>query len=366
MTAWWTVYQKELLELRRDPKALLVTLGLPALLMPLLFLILSLGLEENSDWLARDVPFLAEGVDSRTLEFLKETGRFDLLSGSAEITRLLSGEAALLLCGSEATYVIRYDSRSQRSLAAAEVLRNLLEELGRRSTLSVRLYPAGESGAGGSGALLLSMTLPLLLLVASAVTPLASAADLGAGEKERGTLEPLLTTRVSRSALLLGKVGALWLMAIAGTLSFLAGTALAYLVAPEVFNLSFEWALFTPGKLLTVATYTLVMGLTFAAVELCLSLLAKTVREAQSFFLPLLILAVAAGYGTLSIDPLYVGNWGYLIPVANLALAVKGSVLGSLELGKAAVTLLSSGLYASVPLFLGFKQLHREAIVAGG
>jgi sodium transport system permease protein len=333
--------------------------------MPLLFLILSLGVEENSDWLARGVPVIAEGVDSTTLEFLRETERFELVSGSAEIARLRSGEAALLLLGSEATYVIRYDNRSQRSLAAAELMRSLLEELSRRSSFSVRLAPAGESAAVDSGALLLSMALPLLLLVASAVTPLASAADFGAGEKERGTLEPLLTTRVSRSALLLGKVCALWLMAIAGTLSFLTGAVLAYFVAPAVLDLSLEWTLVTPVKLVTVAFYTLVMGLTFAAVELFLSLLARTVREAQSFFLPLLIVSVAAGYGTLGVDPLYVGNWSYLIPVANLALAVKGSVLESLNLGEAAVTLLSSSLYLAVPLLLGFKQLHREAIVVG-
>lgn len=362
MRGWWTVFRKELLELLRDPKALLVSLGLPALLMPLLFILLSAGVEETNDWLAGGVPIIVENLDSETAAFLEKSERFELLSGTAEVGRLRSGEAALLVSAQGEERLIRYDGRSQRSLAAAQLMADLLKQISRRSTVTVRLE--APTGRGDSGTLLLSMALPLLLLVASAVTPLASAADLGAGEKERGTLEPLLTSRVSRRVLLLGKAVALWLVALAGALSFLAGTGLAYLLAPGVFDLSIEWAVFRPNTLAVLVAATLLMGLTFATVELFLSFLARSVREAQSFFLPLLILAVAAGYGTLGVDPLYTSQWSYLIPLANLALTVKASLLGSLDPSGAILAVSSSLLYVSLALRLGVWQLNREEVLA--
>ncbi|HKK47722.1 MAG TPA: hypothetical protein VJ932_01410, partial [Alkalispirochaeta sp.] len=172
------------------------------------------------------------------------------------------------------------------------------------------------------------------------------------------------TTRVSRQALLLGKAFALWLVALAGALSFLTGTTLAYVLAPEVFDLSIDWHSFGLGTLFLLSLFTLVMGLTFAVIELFLSLLARSVREAQSFFLPLLILAVAAGYGTLGVDPLYASNWNYFIPLANLALAVKAALLGSLEVTGALMATASSLIYVVAALALGVGLLRREEIVA--
>lgn len=44
----------------------------------------------------------------------------------------------------------------------------------------------------GFGKIMASMMIPLLLMLYSATSTIGAAVDLGAGEKERGTLEPLL------------------------------------------------------------------------------------------------------------------------------------------------------------------------------
>lgn len=76
------------------------------------------------------------------------------------------------------------------------------------------------------------------------------------------------------------------------------------------------------------------------------------------------LVALAAGYGTLGVDPLYASNWNYFIPLANPTLAVKATLLGSLE-GFGALMTTASGLtYVLAKLALGAGQLRREKIVA--
>ena len=54
--------------------------------------------------------------------------------------------------------------------------------------------------------MMLGMLIPMMIIgySGSGIVPIAT--DLGAGEKERGTLEPLLSTSISRSSILIGKL----------------------------------------------------------------------------------------------------------------------------------------------------------------
>jgi len=69
------------------------------------------------------------------------------------------------------------------------------------SPVDVKNDPVNKEKAGG-GVLMLKMLLPLYLIIYAITGPMAAAVDLGVGEKERGTLEPLLTTQASRMQLL--------------------------------------------------------------------------------------------------------------------------------------------------------------------
>ena len=118
----WTVFSKELLELRRDPKALLVSLGLPALLMPLMFALLASGVESTSAWLQQGVPVAVAPGSAELEDLLTQSGTFLPMEGAASEERLLSGEVALLLIPEVQGASIVYDARSQRSLDRKSVV----------------------------------------------------------------------------------------------------------------------------------------------------------------------------------------------------------------------------------------------------
>jgi sodium transport system permease protein len=367
--ATWTVFSKELTELRRDPKALLVSLGLPALLMPLMFALLASGLESTSVWLEEGVPVAVTKGASELEELLRQGGTFVPYQGEATEDRLLSGEVALLLIPEAGGASVVYDSRSQRSLAAADALVALLEKASRspregEKEDSFRVVRRSVAGApGSSSSMLLSMVLPILLLVACAVTPLAAAADFGAGEKERGSLEPLLTTPMERGAFLLGKQGATWVMGIAGALSFFTGSALAYVVAPGLLGGELDFGGLGVVDLILLLLLTALLAFIFSAAELALSFLARSIREAHSFFLPLLIIAVSAGYATFGIDPVHSSLWNYAIPLANIPLTVKAIILHSATPQALLLTFGVGIVLAGLLLLIGLRMLERESLL---
>ncbi len=84
--------------------------------------------------------------------------------------------------------------------------------------------------------LILSTLLPFLMFVFAALSPVALASDTGAGEKERYTLEPLLTNPVSKKEILSGKYLCLIVMGLIGTTAFAAGIIISTVLTPGVFG----------------------------------------------------------------------------------------------------------------------------------
>ncbi|WDC85509.1 ABC transporter permease subunit [Caloramator sp. mosi_1] len=138
---------------------------------------------------------------------------------------------------------IIYDSESTNSQTALDVVEDIInsykdEVVKRRlkakgidisilKPIEVKNEPINKEKAN-QGALILTMLLPLYLIIYAITGPMAAAVDLGAGEKERGTLEPLLTTQASRMQLLFGKLFAITIMGIIGTTSSLTGLYIAF------------------------------------------------------------------------------------------------------------------------------------------
>ncbi len=127
----------------------------------------------------------------------------------------------------------------------------------------------------------------------------ALVADSFAGERERHTLETLLTTRLSDGAILLGKLGAAVLygygmmMAVMAVSLVTLNTALGTWSRPLAYR---------PDVFLAVAGFGFLVSLLIGAVGVTVSLKAKTVRQAgQALSLGILglvaIPALVIGYG---------------------------------------------------------------------
>jgi sodium transport system permease protein len=168
-------------------------------------------------------------------------------------------------------------------------------------------------------------TLPIFVLLAAFIGGMAVAADAGAGERERGSLESLLLHPVSRGSIVAGK----WM---AVSLAALATVALALVVSygvlqhPRLQQLDLPIAL-TVNGVLAMAFILLPLVLAAAAVQLLMAFQSRTFKEAQTKLSMLIFVPMIPGFlfafGTLDPAP-----WMALAPMIGQHMLVTSLVRG--------------------------------------
>ena len=183
------------------------------------------------------------------------------------------------------------------------------------------------------------------------------AIDVMAGEKERGTIETLLTLPVSNMELVTGKYIAvatvalmsafLNMVSIAASLVLLVGS----MGMSEGFNLSEvamgEFVLPLCITVLTIFLFTLVV----VAISMSICALAKSFKEAQNYITPLLLLIMLPSYVTM-IPSMTLTATTASIPVVNIALLIKSVLNFQYDIGLMAIVLASNMALVILTIFI--------------
>jgi sodium transport system permease protein len=181
--------------------------------------------------------------------------------------------------------------------------------------------------------------LPYMFLIFCFTGAMYPALDMGAGEKERGTLETLLTTPVSRYQFLVGKTLTITLAGLfAALVSILSIMGSVWLIEdiPESI-LETAMSILSPSVVAVLISLLVPLTVFFAAAQLSLSFYAKSFKEAQSTVSPLLIAVIFPAF--LGLLPGFsLNTTTALIPVLNVALATKDALAGTLGVGHLVLT----------------------------
>jgi sodium transport system permease protein len=175
--------------------------------------------------------------------------------------------------------------------------------------------------------------LPYLLFLICLSGAMAPATDIGAGEKERGTLETLLISPIDRNKIVMGKF---LTIAFAGTMTALI-TVLSMVIWGLVlsqgmaikFVADFMAQIAILDFLLIFLMLVPVVAI-FSAVLLSISIYAKSFKEAQSYMGPMTILVVVPIMLALLPGVELKGGWAW-VPVTNVSLAMKELVKGTMD-----------------------------------
>lgn len=231
--------------------------------------------------------------------------------------------------GEEAPQVaVYYDSSTTASMEAFTQVTTVLDAY--EASISNRFdVNAGDEGAydvapeGSANALAVSYMasfLPLLILLFLFTSIMSLAAEVVAGEKERGTIATLLVTPVKRSQIALGKVLALSLIAVLGAVVTVA-CVMASL--PQLMQGAFTFDTFGATDYLLIALVVVTTAPLLVAVMAIVSTFAKTTKEAQTYLMPLMIVVMAVGLLGM-VDLPQSGPWVYAVPLYNVVLCLKG------------------------------------------
>lgn len=192
---------------------------------------------------------------------------------------------------------------------------------------------ASEKDATGS---IFSSMLPMLLMIFLFSGCMSVAPEAIAGEKERGTIATILVTPTKRSELAVGKIFALSIIALLSGASSTLGTMLSL---PKLMGgvETMSAAYYTAADYLVLAAVILSTVLLLVALISIISAYAKTIKEAQTSVMPLMIvvifLGVTAMFGSGAKSQLVY----YCIPLYNSVQAMVG--IFSFEMIPAAVAL---------------------------
>lgn len=352
----WVVAVKELRELFRDLRSVVMSVVVPLVLFPALFLIL-------------ESPVRAQREISVEQIVVGTLGGSDHLPESVQRVAV-EGPSALQAHDSpvhlvvETDQIVWFNPRSEASLGAAAVLRTWWDSARiDPEAATLRFRPVAED----PGLLPLASGLPLLLFLASLVSLLPAALDLGAGEKERQTLEPLLIATGRHGAVFAGKLTATVVTGGVGVIAFLSGVTVAVFLAPGVLGEVPTWPIETLGQALVVMLTLGVLVVLLGAVELTVSLLARSPREAQGLFLPVLLIVSGAAYRAILTDLWFVPTELWFVPLLNLGLLLKGALLqaplGAGSLGTVVLVLLQNVILSWVFITVGRRILASEWVL---
>lgn len=389
MGGFGVVFLKELLDNARDKRTLFSSFSV-SILGPIFFVgvmvfVLDRALGESDDAItfavvgAEHAPALMAQLEKQNTEISRESiaePRDLVTNGQHKLVLVINPDyAERYQRGNVNTLTLIHDSSeissTRRNLAQ---LRNMINQYS--STVgTLRLWLRGldpsisrpistqelDVASPAARALTILASLPYFLVLAIFMGGFYLAIDTTAGEREHGSLEPLLTQPVHRSHLVMGKIAA---TSVFGTLSLLIFLLSLYFSVPfvpfERIGMALEIGI---TQLLSVLIVSVPLIFFAAALLTVVASFAKSYKEAQTYLtivvlvptLPLILAQLTNVETTLAI--MFVPSLSQANLMTDL---IKGE---SVSLLNACISMITTSFYAGLLAWVAVLLYRRERIL---
>ena len=211
--------------------------------------------------------------------------------------------------------------------------------------------------------MIFSTMLPMLLLIFMFSGCMAVAPESIAGEKERGTIATLLITPVKRSHIALGKILALSVIAILSGASSTIGTVLSLpkLMGGTTDGMSAD--AYNPGDYAWLALVIFSTVLLLVTAVSIISAFAKTIKEAQGYVSPLMILTMLVGVTGMFGGGIKQSIVYYLIPLYNSVQSMVGIFSFDIVPQYIGVTVAANLVFTGIGVFVLSKMFNSERVI---
>ena len=401
MIRWWvvkTMIKKELLEVVRDRRSMFLTIILPLLLYPLFFLATTqLAVTKVQAIEAEDVivAVVTEKIPQGLTEHIaaEEHLSLQLMVEMNAKKQLAAGTVAAVLAvpsnaqevmdtGGKVRLDLHFDSTREISERAKRQIEQVIGTWA-ESVVAMRLKDNDLSDAFVDplqveseniappvkvGGHLLGSIVPMLVVLMIGLGAFHPAVEITAGEKERGTLQTLLTAPILPVEIVSGKfVGVLLVALLAGASNLLSigllGGLAATMPLPEEVTQNISLAL-SFGQIMSLVWVALLTALFFSALMMTVAVLARTYREAQAYTTPIYFLCVLPAMfaqlpGMDANGPLA------LVPGIGQALVMKAILNDAITVDLLVRITVATGFFTGGILVLAAKIFESEALMLG-
>lgn len=392
------IYKKEILDLLRDKKTLIMMVLVPLIIYPLIMVVSLLVTSAIADGMQNNmykVCIVDDNADYDRKEFISliEDAE-DELSYNIQVTECDNPVEALLneeidACvtvssGDKLSFDIEYLSSVTNSNTAADMLgdklkiyknnieRKTLKDLGVDAdyvmnpiNVDYEDHSSNEERLGS----VMGAILPFLLITSILMGAVYPAIDTTAGEKERGTLETLLTLPVKNNELIMGKFLAVATISVVSAMLNLIsmGMISAYLFGmmnmqgTDAVNVNlFE---FVPAVFIVVLC-VIAFSLFISAITMCISIFAKSYKEANNYVTPLLLVVMFTGYIGF-IPNIEFNSLLASVPVVNICLLISNILVFKYNFSLIIIVLVTNIAYAAITVWVLGKIYRSEDVLFG-
>ncbi len=377
------VFRKEMIDMIRDRRTLVSMIVVPIVAMPVMFFLMnqfvvSAGKKAQEEAVtvavraADQLPGLLNALSGAGFEVRAATD----LQAAVERKQVAAGVEPVLLAGGAREVRIYADLTRQTSQIAAGKIGSVLDAF-KEASIRLKLIQLGVPDAvmtpftvkrvnvappakmaGSFWGTILGYTI-VIFMFSGAMYP---AIDMTAGEKERRTLEVLLSASAGRSEVILGKL-------LAATCSVIVTAILS--VASMIF--SFRLLKTNSGEqfggrmslgvheIAMIMIALLPLAVFAASVMIAVALFAKSFKEAQSYLTPLVLLSafpLMAGFASIQLTPALA-----LVPLFNVCQSIKEVFLGETNTMAFLVMMAANIAYAAAAFLAAVRIFKDERVM---
>lgn len=399
MSKWQTLLVKEIVHLFRDTKTIVQTVVVPTFITPLLigaviWYISSIAVDEGKK--TYDVAVYDQNNTELTIN-LQESERLNVLlmdsidqviddvtNDNSEIGISLGSDFTSQLknnlSGEITIYSKNLDNFSQAQGIVSDIIDDYDDQIRneRLNNLNVDenfINPitvldedltSNEEFAGS----IIGGILAFLFIVYIMSGSMYPAIDLGAGEKERGTMETLISTNISSVDIIIGKMFSVTSSAVLTAIFSLLGFAVPLIViflfyGDSIPENAFEIisAIVNPVAIVAMFGLLIPLSIFMGAFMLAISIYSKNPKEASLLLGNAVIIFFIPAYVPLINPGIELDLVGSLIPCYSFALHTNALIAGNTDWFLYGATLISNIIYCSIAIYVTYIMFDDEKII---
>lgn len=370
--------KKELKLIIRDKKSLLM-MAITPLFIPIFVILMSYIYEEltvNKDDKTYQIGVNYE-LSSTERELLNDEVKYTVYSSSIELEEAYNSNKILAyIVKDNNSYNIYANIQSEDGSMVTSLITNYLDNynnyLGQSylinnnidlskvyNNLNYNVTEIKGESIFGNQIILMAITFTIMAITLSCIY---TSTDTTAGEKERGTLETILTFPISRKELIFGKYLAI---SISGIVTLLIGVFLSIVSLYYVKNSFsiYDNVIFNINTITILLTILILLFYTLFISGLCITIASftKSFKEAQSALTPISLVTCIPMF----LEMLNINISGVLsfIPIINHTIVINNILTSSININNILITIISSIIYIIVLLLFINKMYKSEKIL---
>lgn len=378
--------KKELTEAIRDKRTALLVIIFPLIFYPLIlgtiFSFTDGGPANRSDQVST-VLYQGKGK-SPTLEKMinedeqlkpiyyekKENALEDYESGRGNLVLIVAGNEK-----SDLTFNLKHTRWDMDSQLALSRTKNLMEAYLKKESksklkdlgidpekieppLKINVESADTSGSSIGEAFLKRM-LPYFIVLSIITAAMSFGAEITAGEKEKKTISTLLSSRLSRTEIVMGKFLAVLIVAMVAAILGVIG--LVYGLGVFGIELSLASA-FNPLIILCLLLTLIPLAVILSSIVIMIGSFARNQKEANLYQTPIYMIVILTGILSMT-GSFQLTQMKFLIPIFNSLEIFKQLLAGRIEIQYLSFTFFSNFILGSLLIYSSVQLFKKESII---